>query len=123
MTREHGTVDEHGGRLAAFGEQAFWWTVGALGGGTLSWIVWGVLTPGDYMGQGSFLLPVTVVVVGAAAGWASRRARSRGRGIGWLVWAAICVVFWTCVPDGWWVKPPPRIPRSSPRLEAPKGGS
>ena len=75
----------------------------ALSLSTLAYVVWGLLTPGDYFGNGSVLvLPTIAVLFGLVAGF---HASSRLRRV-LLVTAVLSLCFWAFVPDGWWVHPP-----------------
>jgi hypothetical protein len=84
--------------------------MGALGSfalATLTWIAWGMFTPGDFFGNGSPLVNVTLLaagVGGALLGWRAVGRWSRGA---LLMLAALCVAFWTLVPNGWWARRPP----------------
>jgi hypothetical protein len=73
---------------------------------TITWIVWGLLTPGDYFANGnSFAFPSLGVaaLVGLIFGF---RATVRLR---LLIFAASIagLGFWILVPEGWWAKAPP----------------
>ena len=103
-------------QVLAFGRRAFWWALGTFVGGTLCWVVWGALTPGDYFGNGSLWVLPSLVTAGAAGGYVGSRTRSRGRGlrITLSVFGALFLLFWIRAPDGWWAKPPRRMPRPVP---------
>jgi hypothetical protein len=75
---------------------------------TLAWIVWGVLTPGDYFGHGSVLAVYFSAlfsgVIGLILGW---RAKGHIALTTILVCAILSTAFWCLARDGWWAKPPP----------------
>jgi hypothetical protein len=83
--------------------------LGGLAGFTLCWVIWGVLTPGDYGPSGATALGLFTTLASAAlAGWVGFVARSRVLRSGLAVAALMSAVFWVAVPDGWWAKPPPK---------------
>jgi hypothetical protein len=87
--------------------RVFFAALGALSGVTFTWVVWGILTPGDYFGNGSlaFIL-ATLGAGGVLGGWTAYRTRSRRLRIAVLASAILCTVFWLGVPSGWWAKGP-----------------
>jgi hypothetical protein len=88
---------------------------GAFCSGTLCWIVWGVLTPGDYFANGNAFVNPSLVLAAVAGAWFGFKARTQLR-IGTLaILGVLCVVFWIATPTGWWAKPLPgsRLPGTS----------
>jgi uncharacterized membrane protein len=73
----------------------------------LNWILWGLLTPGDFFGNGSPLIYVTAVAAAVAGFIVGFRIKSKaGRKI--LIFLGIgCLIFWLFAPNGWWAVPPP----------------
>jgi hypothetical protein len=68
---------------------------------TVTWIIWGILTPGDFFGNGSWFVEPTLgiaAIVGAIVGF---RISGRPR-IVMFVTAALSVCFWLFIRDGWW---------------------
>jgi hypothetical protein len=80
---------------------------GALLGGTLCWIAWGLSTGGDFFAQGRVLAPASVIAAAVAGAYAGSKARRRSLRGALLVGDLLCVLFWTAVPNGWWATPPP----------------
>lgn len=81
--------------------------VGALTAASVTWMLWGLVTPGDYFAGGNPLVWGTLVIGALAGGYAASRLRSR-RAVRLLVFAAaLCTAFWLVVPDGWWAAAPP----------------
>ena len=81
--------------------------LGAFVGGTVCWIAWGVLTPGDLFANGSPMLWVTLVAAVAVLGFAGLKARSKAGRIVLVVLTLACGLFWIAARDGWWAKAPP----------------
>lgn len=84
-----------------------WLVLGAFVGGTGAWIFWGMLTPGDFFGNGSNLIFPTVgmsSLLGAFSGWTAHPRRR----IAFAIAGLLCAVFWSLAPNGWWAKTPPR---------------
>lgn len=73
---------------------------------TLTWVVIGVLTPGDYfyLGPIDLVALVAALVLGMWRGYRISRRPAR-----WAVFvaAAPAVAFWLLAPDAWWAKAPP----------------
>lgn len=80
--------------------------MGAFTGMTACWIVWGLVTPGDFFANGNPLAWVTVLGVGAGGAYAAFMARSRSLRIALAVATMTCTVFWLAVPNGWWARAP-----------------
>lgn len=74
---------------------------------TACWIIWGILTPGDYFANGSLLFMPSLVVAGAAGFTCGFRIRRRTARLVVVPLVLASTLFWTCVPEGWWAKPPP----------------
>lgn len=83
---------------------------GALAAGSVTWILWGVLTPGDYFAGGSPAVWPTLAVAGLGGAVAAARVRSRWAAALLLLSAALLSAFWIVVPDGWWASSPPPMP-------------
>src|SRR6187402_1228110 len=73
---------------------------GGLTAGSVTWISWGLLTPGDYFGSGNPALWGTLAVVGLAGAYMAARIASRWVSAALLLASACCVAFWIVVPDG-----------------------
>ena len=75
---------------------------------TLAWIIWGVTTPGDYLGDGAGLsVGISVAfagIIGIVLGW---RAKGHIARAAILTLAILSTAFWCLVRDGWWAKAPP----------------
>ena len=70
---------------------------------TLCWILWGLLTPGDFFANGSsYLMPSLCIaaIIGFVLGWKFEKGAQKAIVIGFV--ASLC--FWLFVPAGWWVK-------------------
>jgi hypothetical protein len=81
--------------------------VGALAAGTLCWIVFGLMTPGDHFANGYRHVKLTAGLAAVAGALVAFRLRSRVL-IAALVLAGIgSGVFWGAVPNRWWAKRPP----------------
>jgi hypothetical protein len=80
---------------------------GAFCAVTLSWIVWGVLTPGDYFANGSVILYPSLLLAAIAGAWLAHKSHTRIRIGALAAITALCVLFWVATPDGWWAKPLP----------------
>ena len=76
---------------------------------TAGWVVAGLLTPSDRFATAdrfAFEALFATIPIGALVGY----------GVGGNKWGRICLLalviaaaaFWVCVPNGWWVKGPPR---------------
>ena len=75
---------------------------------TVTEIIWGLLTPGDYFANGSpLVIPSEIVslILGLYIGF---RASGRLR-VGIFAVSFACVCYWTFVPEGWWAKAPPTM--------------
>jgi hypothetical protein len=83
---------------------------GALTAGSLTWILWGLFTPGDYFAGGNPAVWGTLVVSALGGASAAGRIRSRWASALLLLSAALLSTFWIVAPDGWWASSPPRIP-------------
>jgi uncharacterized ion transporter superfamily protein YfcC len=73
---------------------------------TIVWVVWGMLTPGDYFANGSVWAQVSLilaVVIGLIAGFRASRPWRIVLSAGTI--ASLC--FWIFAPDGWWRHGPP----------------
>jgi hypothetical protein len=80
---------------------------GAFCAVTLCWIVWGVLTPGDYFANGNAFVNPSLALTAAAGAWFARKARTRLRISALVILALLCIAFWIATPNGWWAKPLP----------------
>jgi hypothetical protein len=80
---------------------------------TLTWVVIGVLTPGDSFYLGPIDL-VALVALPALGLW--RGYRASGRPARWAIFVAAvpAVAFWLLVPDAWWANAPPPAPPEAP---------
>jgi hypothetical protein len=83
---------------------------GALTAGSVTWILWGLFTPGDYFAGGSPAVWVTLAGAGFAGALAAGRVRSRWAAALLLASALLFSAFWIVVPDGWWASSPPPTP-------------
>ena len=83
---------------------------GAMTAGSVTWILWGLLTPGDYFGGGSPAVWATLAVAGLGGALAGARIRSRWAAGILMLAAALLSAFWILVPDGWWASSPPSMP-------------
>ena len=88
------------------------WTmsiVGAFALGTLCWVLWGLITPGDYFANGSPMFPFSFVIsvmIGLTLGYS---VRSRAFRYFFVGLAVLALAFWLFVPEGWWAKGPPGL--------------
>jgi hypothetical protein len=80
---------------------------------TVGWIVWGILTPGDYFANGSVMVKPSLLLAGLIGLVVGFRASGRWR-ILTLVVSIASLCFWIFVPEGWWAKAPPRISQEIP---------
>lgn len=81
--------------------------VGAFDAVTLCWIVWGLLTPGDFFAHGNPFVLVTLPAALIAGAWLGSKARTRARRISLSAVGILCAVFWLFAPNGWWASGPP----------------
>jgi hypothetical protein len=72
---------------------------------TLTWAIWGFLTPGDFFANGSKLVLPTLGIAGLIGAIVGFRISGRAR-IVMLVAALLSLCFWIFVPDGWWAHGP-----------------
>lgn len=84
--------------------------LGAFDAATLCWIVWSVLTPGDFFASDSPLMFVTLPAALITGAWLGTKAHTRARRIGLSAIGVLCAVFWIFAPRGWSVSPPPGSP-------------
>ena len=77
---------------------------------TITEIIWGLLTPGDYFANGNPLqIPSGIgsLILGIYLGF-----RASGSGRIWIIALSVaCVCYWAFVPSGWWAKAPHAIHR------------
>ena len=100
-----------------------WLTAAALAFAltTLTWVIIGVLTPGDYFHLG-LADSVALLAAPALGGWLGRRIAGRAARWAVAVAAALAAAFWLLAVDGWWAKgpPPPAAPEAAETPEAPE---
>lgn len=87
---------------------------GAFTAATLTWILWGVITPGDFFAGGSGAVWLSLAIAAVAGGYAAFRWQPRRARIALWTAAVVCLLFWVAVPDGWWAKAPPPMPGAAP---------
>ena len=91
---------------------------GAFVGVTSAWILWGLLSPGDFFASGTPWLVVTLGVAAISVGTMAVRVRSKF-GLRALVAITICcAAFWGLARNGWWASSPPptmTAPARAPR--------
>jgi hypothetical protein len=82
---------------------------GAFIGLTLSWVLVGLATPGDYFGNGSTAIYVGVVASAVTGGALGFHIRPRGLRAALVTVGIVCALFWMTSRRGWWAKhaPPP----------------
>jgi hypothetical protein len=80
---------------------------GGLVAGTLCWIMFGLLTPGDHFANGYRHVKVTAGITALAGALVAVRVRSRTLLILLIAAAVACGLFWRVVPNRWWAKAPP----------------
>jgi hypothetical protein len=83
---------------------------GCLAAASLAWMMWGLLSPGDYFAGGNPTVWGTLLIAGMGGGYMGSRLEARGPAMLLLVIAAFCVGFWLIVPDGWWAAAPRPMP-------------
>lgn len=81
--------------------------LGGFAGLTMSWIVCGLATGGDFFGQGSAAGPFMLVAALGAGGYLGLKARRRWLRVLLAALGAGSIVFWVAAPNGWWALPPP----------------
>jgi hypothetical protein len=80
---------------------------GAFSAVTLCWIMWGLLTPGDFFANDNPLVFVSLPVALVVGAWLAHKARRRTRYVVFAL-SLTCAAFWIFVPSGWWASAPPR---------------
>ena len=99
-------------RLYAAAVTALWALSGAGVSATICWLWWCVTTPGDDFANGSGLVGPSLMTALLAGGYAAYRLRGRRFRTTLTVMGLLCVSFWICVRDDWWVHPPPPMPQA-----------
>jgi hypothetical protein len=85
--------------------------MGAFSGMTICWIIWGLVTIGDFFAGGSSLaLLFTVASATGTGGYIGFKAKSNISRIVLGTVTLFCILFWMVIPDGWWALPPPPKP-------------
>jgi hypothetical protein len=75
---------------------------------TIIWILWGLITPGDYFGNGSVLIIVSLIlslIFGFVLGYSLYSNKILFIFV--ILFAIACIIFWIFVPSGWWASGPP----------------
>jgi hypothetical protein len=80
---------------------------GAFVAGTICWIVFGVMTPGDFFANGFPYVKEVVGLAAVAGALVAIRLRSRAPIFLLGVMVIVCLLFWGRARDGWWAKRPP----------------
>lgn len=93
-------------RVPEMARQAFFGLLGGFVSLTLCRIGWGMATPGDYFGNGSRWVSVSLMVCAAAGLVIGSVWKSRAFRITISALAIAMVLFWTLARADWWVKPP-----------------
>jgi hypothetical protein len=79
---------------------------------TLTWILWGLFTPGDFFGNGSPLVYVSAITAGLIGFVTGFRKKPKWMTVSGILLVALCLFFWLFVRDGWWATPPPMPSRA-----------
>jgi hypothetical protein len=82
---------------------------------TAAWIVWGILTPGDFFANGSSMVVPSAILAGALGLFWGWRTKTRAGRVVIIVAALLAVIFWIAAPEGWWVKAPPPMKALGPK--------
>jgi hypothetical protein len=80
---------------------------GALVAGTICWIAFGVMTPGDFFANGFPYVNEVAGLAALAGALVAIRIRSRAPTIILGLMVIACLLFWGRARDGWWAKRPP----------------
>lgn len=96
-----------------------WLTAAALAFAltTLTWVVIGVLTPGDSFRLGP-VDSVALLAAPALGGWLGRRIAGRPARWAVVVATALAAAFWLVADNGWWAKGPPPMAPVAPMAPA-----
>jgi hypothetical protein len=87
--------------------------LGMFSGVTLAWVCWSVATPGDFFGNGSWLLFPSLAAAGVIGGALGRTLAPRLPKV-LVIGALVSAAYWAIVPDGWWARPPQGASRGLP---------
>ena len=73
---------------------------------TMTWVVWGVCTPGDYFANGSLLLIPSLVCAAILGAWLAYARAGAPLRVTVAGLALLSAAFWLFAPGGWWASGP-----------------